>query len=195
MSDHKTSFMNDQLSKQTSIFGLRLWVVLGISVGAAFVLILFTLSLWFTSRRSNDTATSKLKSKSSHRPTIPTISREIQIDRTQVQPDPIPEPEQLLLPQEDESRLGFHRVHIETGKAHRISYPSSNGSGEHHVATVVPEVCHLGWGHWYTLRKLELATNGFADKNVIGEGGYGIVYHGILEGYSQVAVKNLLNNK
>ncbi|KAL9994761.1 putative protein kinase-like domain superfamily [Helianthus debilis subsp. tardiflorus] len=32
------------------------------------------------------------------------------------------------------------------------------------------------WGHWYTLRELEEATNGFSDWNVIGEGGYGIVY-------------------
>ncbi|CAL5027480.1 unnamed protein product [Urochloa decumbens] len=35
----------------------------------------------------------------------------------------------------------------------------------------------------------------FADEKVIGEGGYGIVYHGVLEGGVQVAVKNLLNNR
>ncbi|VAH47800.1 unnamed protein product [Triticum turgidum subsp. durum] len=35
----------------------------------------------------------------------------------------------------------------------------------------------------------------FADEKVIGEGGYGIVYHGILEDGTQVAVKNLLNNR
>lgn len=59
----------------------------------------------------------------------------------------------------------------------------------------IPEVSHLGWGHWYTLRELEVATNMFADENVIGEGGYGIVYHGVLEDKTQVAVKNLLNNR
>lgn len=53
----------------------------------------------------------------------------------------------------------------------------------------------MGWGHWYTLRELEEATNGLADENVIGSGGYGIVYHGILQDGSQIAVKNLLNNK
>jgi len=109
---------------------------------------------------------------------------------------------------EEESPVGYHhRIHIEIGKDHRISYPepfyrssSSHGSGEgrgvdHPVAMVVPEVSHLGWGHWYTLRELEASTNGFADENVIGEGGYGIVYHGILEDKTQVAVKNLLNNR
>jgi hypothetical protein len=56
-------------------------------------------------------------------------------------------------------------------------------------------VSHLRWGHWYTLRELELATNVFSDKNVIGEGGYGIVYRGVLHDGVHVAVKNLLNNR
>lgn len=60
---------------------------------------------------------------------------------------------------------------------------------------MVPEVSHLGWGHWYTLRELEDCTQGFADENVIGEGGYGIVYYGVFEDNTQVAVKNLLNNR
>lgn len=73
---------------------------------------------------------------------------------------------------------------------------SSYGSGSGEQAMIAgPEVSHLGWGHWYTLRELELSTNGFADENVIGEGGYGIVYRGILEDNSLVAVKNLLNNR
>jgi hypothetical protein len=211
--------MNDQLSKTTSIFGLKLWVVLGFCVGAAFVLLLFLISLcWLASKRS--------KTKTLRRPTIPLVSKEIQeirVDharskpgRTQIQAVPFPEPDPvpgierqaLLPPPEEESPLGYHhRIHIEIGKDHRISYPerfcrssSSQGSGEgravdHPVAMVVPEVSHLGWGHWYTLRELEASTNGFADENVIGEGGYGIVYHGVLEDKTQVAVKNLLNNR
>lgn len=53
----------------------------------------------------------------------------------------------------------------------------------------------MGWGRWYTLRELEVATNYLADENVIGEGGYGIVYSGVLGDNTKVAVKNLLNNK
>ncbi|XP_023915087.1 probable serine/threonine-protein kinase At1g01540 [Quercus suber] len=222
MSDHKA---NDQLSKPTSIFGLKLWVILGVCVGAGFVLLLFLISLWLVSKRS--------KSKNSRRPTIPLVSKEIQeirVDhgrnhhqepkpttRSQLEPDPFPESnpvsgiverQALLPPPEEESPMGYHqRIHIEIGKDHRISYPerfcrssSSHGSGEarggvDQVAIVVPEVSHLGWGHWYTLRELEAATNGFADDNVIGEGGYGIVYHGVLQDNSQIAVKNLLNNR
>ncbi|KAI9180766.1 hypothetical protein LWI28_007932 [Acer negundo] len=53
----------------------------------------------------------------------------------------------------------------------------------------------IGWGRWYSLRELEIATRGFTEENVIGEGGYGVVYRGVLNDGSVVAVKNLLNNK
>nr|CAD1824571.1 unnamed protein product [Ananas comosus var. bracteatus] len=42
---------DSDLSRRTVIFGLRLWVVIGILAGAAFVLLLFLLSLYFTSKR------------------------------------------------------------------------------------------------------------------------------------------------
>lgn len=58
-----------------------------------------------------------------------------------------------------------------------------------------PEVSHLGWGRWFTLRELEAATSGLCEENVIGEGGYGIVYKGVLPDGTKIAVKNLLNNK
>ncbi|GFS30635.1 protein kinase superfamily protein [Actinidia rufa] len=213
MSDGKSSSLNDDLSNRTSIFGLRLWVVLGICFGAAIVLVLFVISLWFTSKRKNS------QSSSSHKPTIPNVSREIQeirIDPSRPQththhshypenpkfltapiPDPVPESD----PAEDESPIGHQRIHIEIGKGHRISYPERGGGGSgearsgDQVAIAVPEVSHLGWGHWYTLRELEESTNGFSDENVIGEGGYGIVYSGVLEDNTRVAVKNLLNNR
>ncbi|KAF7818012.1 putative receptor-like protein kinase [Senna tora] len=60
--------------------------------------------------------------------------------------------------------------------------------------TGLPEFSHLGWGHWFTLRDLELATNRFSKENVIGEGGYGVVYRGQLINGSPVAVKKILNN-
>lgn len=58
----------------------------------------------------------------------------------------------------------------------------------------LPEFSHLGWGHWFTLRDLELATNRFSKENVLGEGGYGVVYQGHLINGNPVAVKKLLNN-
>ena len=58
----------------------------------------------------------------------------------------------------------------------------------------LPEFSHLGWGHWFTLRDLDLATNRFAKDNVLGEGGYGVVYRGQLINGTPVAVKKILNN-
>ncbi|XP_073150672.1 probable receptor-like serine/threonine-protein kinase At4g34500 [Henckelia pumila] len=52
-----------------------------------------------------------------------------------------------------------------------------------------------GWGRWYSLNELLTATNQFTSANVIGEGGYGVVYRGVLQDGSFIAVKNLLNNK
>lgn len=207
--------MTDQLSKPTSIFGLHLWAVLGICLGAAIVLLLFLISLWFTSKRSNKTKTklnndSSTNSNKNKEPAIPVVSKDI--PEVRIPPDPYPEPDPnygverqaLLPPLEEESPNGYHnKIQVGIGKDHRICYPAGNGSGgavgSHHqapvAAAVVPEVSHLGWGHWYTLRELEVSTSGFAPENVVGEGGYGIVYYGVLEDRTQIAVKNLLNNR
>lgn len=204
MSEYRAPFLNDQLSKRTSIFGLRMWVVLGICVGAAIVLVLFLLSLWFTSKRNN-------KKESSHKPTIPNISKEIQEIRVDSKLNQAPNPNLLSKSDpfavEEGSPVGSHhkKIHIEIGKDHRISYPERGGGGggegegrsgdQGSCSIAAPEVSHLGWGHWYTLRELEVSTNGFAPENVIGEGGYGIVYRGLLQDNTLVAVKNLLNNR
>ncbi|KAL0913211.1 hypothetical protein M5K25_016655 [Dendrobium thyrsiflorum] len=176
------------LTKQTPIFGLHLWVIIAISVGAAIVIILFLLSLFLTFRRSSH---KPLKSRLQN--ITPPISKEI------------------LEIAHHHSQNSLAEIHV---KDHRVDLsdhlrrpPSpSTASGESRSATSdvmispkmvggLPEVSHLGWGHWYTLRELEEATGRFGDENVIGEGGYGIVYRGVLADNTVVAVKNLLNNR
>ncbi|CAN4095377.1 unnamed protein product [Withania somnifera] len=184
-----TTFLNDELSKKTSIFGLHLWVVVGIFVGVTIVLILFLISLWYTAKRN------------SNNPQITNISseiKEIRIDPVPL-PDPIPDTEK----ETTHNSNGYQRIQIEMGKGHFVkpdrvgsSGGSGQGSGEQGGGSSGPPgVSHLGWGHWFTLRELEIATNFFAHENVIGEGGYGIVYRGVMEDNSCVAVKNLLNNR
>lgn len=63
------------------------------------------------------------------------------------------------------------------------------------VSVDIQVVQNIGWGRWYSFKELQDATNGFDRDSVIGEGGYGIVYRGVLDDGSVVAVKNLLNNK
>jgi hypothetical protein len=53
----------------------------------------------------------------------------------------------------------------------------------------------MGWGRWYDLPELEAATGGFLQENVVGEGGYGTVYRGVLSAGEVVAVKDLFDHK
>ncbi|XP_071742641.1 probable serine/threonine-protein kinase At1g01540 [Rutidosis leptorrhynchoides] len=202
-----SGFLNDE----TSIFGLRLWAVVGICVGATIVILMFLISLYFTSKNKNFCKKSETLPQK-QKPIIPNISKEIREIRVNpTRPDnqeteskqQNPGQDSDFLVEDEKDVNGYQNIQIELGKKHRISYPERTGSGHKNgsgdqlsiVGSVQPEVSHLGWGHWYTLRELEIATNGFADENVIGEGGYGIVYSGILEDNSTVAVKNLLNNR
>ncbi|EFJ22086.1 hypothetical protein SELMODRAFT_443356 [Selaginella moellendorffii] len=53
-----------------------------------------------------------------------------------------------------------------------------------------PEV-HLGQLKRFSLRELQVATDGFSNKNILGRGGFGKVYKGRLSDGSLVAVKRL----
>ncbi|KAL8061433.1 hypothetical protein ABFS82_02G085900 [Erythranthe guttata] len=87
---------------------------------------------------------------------------------------------------EEGSSSGTFAVYKPSSSSHPITAPSPlNG---------LPEFSHLGWGHWFTLRDLEIATNRFSKDNILGEGGYGVVYQGQLINGTPVAVKKLLNN-
>ncbi|XP_057533609.1 probable serine/threonine-protein kinase At1g01540 [Amaranthus tricolor] len=213
MSIYDAAFVNSELSKPTSIFGLRLWVVIGIFVGSTIVLLLFLLSLCLTSRKSHK---NKLSNGNNAVPAdvTPPISKEIQEiipavhHHRQINGPPeiqidIGKPEHRVVfsdkaPSSGES-LRSNNVYNYGSDNNHHSSNNNSGSYHHHNHNTTsyggPEVSHLGWGRWYTLRELELATNCLADENVIGEGGYGIVYHGVLQDNTQVAVKNLLNNR
>ncbi|KAI3444509.1 hypothetical protein Pfo_001174 [Paulownia fortunei] len=175
MSVLDTAFVDTELSKKTSIFGLHLWVVIGVVVGAVIVLILFLISLCVTALRRRSSGKGKL-----HRPVseiTPVVSKEIQeIIRDSAAADQRP-----IIPPGASSGESRATSGADTG--------SFGGSGS------LPEVSHLGWGRWYTLRELEAACNGLSDENVIGEGGYGIVYYGVLADNTRIAIKNLLNNR
>lgn len=53
-----------------------------------------------------------------------------------------------------------------------------------------PEV-HLGQLKRFSLRELQVATDGFSNKNILGRGGFGKVYKGRLADGTLVAVKRL----
>ena len=218
--------LRNELSRRTAVLGLRLWVLVGIAVGAAFVLLLVLISLHLAAARRRRPrkgvahAHAAVPGAAPLSPsTIPPVSKEIQEVAVHVGSlrHYLEMGHAFLKDGGGGAQVAQHhdgdggsvahgsqRVHIEAGKGHRmVAY--ADGGGEvgpvasdvsaAAAAVVGPEVSHLGWGHWYTLRELEEATAAFAPEHVVGEGGYGIVYRGVLADGYQVAVKNLLNNR
>lgn len=153
-----------------------------------FILFLLSLCLTFRQRTKHKTQLSKPTTASIDTPT-PVFSKEIKEIVHQPQPEiqvEIGKPEHRVVVYPDRPSSGDSRGTMMSGGGDTVSFGSGN---------VGPEVSHLGWGRWYTLRELEAATNGLCPENVIGEGGYGIVYGGILSDGTKIAVKNLLNNR
>lgn len=215
--------LNAELSKKTLFLGLKLWVVIGICVGAFIVLILGILSIWVTFRRKSRRTVDKYSLSQ-----IPNISKDIKVDRIAGQ-NFLDHQESMYVTVNDKSSdknsekmLVDHLGRTKSSEVDNISQCSSmyhheracsSQSGEEGSSGTVrkqsslsyglampsplvglPEMSHLGWGHWFTLRDLQLATNRFSAENVVGEGGYGVVYKGILINGTEVAVKKLLNN-
>ncbi|PON93072.1 Serine/threonine protein kinase [Trema orientale] len=212
------SDLNQGLSRKTFLFGLRVWELTAIVVAVFIILFLLVLSICLSSRkRSRRRAKSSLPFIQ-----IPNVSREIKeirVDQVAANNNHAnflsldkfsdKELEKVLINTKmaDNSSQsgsftnidkeggmgsqsgedgGLHMVSVHNPSSHPISAPSPLSG--------LPEFSHLGWGHWFTLRDLEVATKRFSNENVIGEGGYGVVYRGNLINGSPVAVKKLLNN-
>ncbi|KAK3158147.1 hypothetical protein QOZ80_2AG0133450 [Eleusine coracana subsp. coracana] len=208
---------DSELSRSTVVFGLRMWVLVGIGVGAAFVLLLVLISvlcLLAFRRRRRKRPNGSAQQLPTTAPPKNAATVKAPKDIQEVPSHAAAAAAKMPLAQVLQLSTPSGPIQIATGKEHHITYPeqqrhhshrsdagSSHGSGEGRGGGAgsappgVPEVSHLGWGHWYTLKELEAATEMFSDEKVIGEGGYGIVYHGVLENGTQVAVKNLLNNR
>ncbi|KAF3964154.1 hypothetical protein ACB098_06G230000 [Castanea mollissima] len=217
------SSLNAELSKKTSLLGLRLWVLICICVGAFIVSILCILSVWVSFRRKSRRSVDKFSLSK-----IPNVSKDIKVDKVGTQGSNY-HPESLYLSVHDKSSDKNSEktlVHLGTSKSSDPDNTSQCSSIHHHERALssmsgeegssgtirkqstlsytglvtaspligLPEISHLGWGHWFTLRDLEFATNRFSPENVIGEGGYGVVYQGRLINGTDVAVKKLLNN-
>ncbi|CAL5205604.1 unnamed protein product [Lathyrus oleraceus] len=157
------------LTNRTSIAGLKFYVLVIIFLAIAVSILLITV---LCIRRNRSSKKSQMQVKVKHSSgTIPLVSKEIV------------EVIKIGNVIDDDPKMQ-KQVECEIEESSSVSVESPSPSPE-----------NIGWGRWYTLKELENATGRFSDGNVIGEGGYGIVYRGILQDGSVVAVKNLLNNK
>lgn len=213
--------LNAEMKQKTSLLGLKLWVLIGVCVGVFIILILCVLSCWVTWRRksrkinklpftqipnvSKDITIDRVGDHNSH-----DHQENLFLTFHNKASDKNLEKNSVLLgvskssDADNMSQCSSMYHHERTYSSHSgdegssgtIRKQSSLQYGLPMASPLVglPEFSHLGWGHWFTLRDLELATNRFSKDNVLGEGGYGVVYKGTLINGTEVAVKKLLNN-
>ncbi|KAL1202664.1 putative receptor-like protein kinase [Cardamine amara subsp. amara] len=185
-----TSKLKQALTKRYGV--LQLWEIIVIALFALFTVIL-GISVWLSFRK---------KSKRSNTTTLPvTQSPRLTEEIKEISVDHISSNDNGTCHQTlDENKLD--EEDIENGDNYYSgSLEKKPLVGSHLASTTtpspligLPEVSHIGWGHWFTLRDLQVATNHFSKENIIGDGGYGVVYHGTLTNKTPVAVKKLLNN-
>ncbi|CAH8374410.1 unnamed protein product [Eruca vesicaria subsp. sativa] len=170
---------------------LQLWEIIVIALFAAFILIL-VISVWLSfrkkSRRSNFAHLPITQS-----PHLPEEIKDISVDH--VLSNNNGTSHQTLDEKFNERDIeNSGSLEKKTLAGSHMSQATTPLATAHSPLSGLPEGSHIGWGHWFTLRDLQLATNHFAKENIIGDGGYGVVYHGTLANDTSVAVKKLLNN-
>ncbi|XP_066306737.1 probable receptor-like protein kinase At2g42960 [Miscanthus floridulus] len=208
------------LSETTPVFQLRVWQLIAIAVGIVMA-ILLVVALCLSFRRKKKTVKGFDNTSLAE---IPIVSKEINVDRVDAQnlrdgEAPFMPVQDKYAQTKGAGQLGESRsVDVDTFSqcssvynvekagssvysedySYSSSGPARKGSSPYAYSASplvgLPELSHLGWGHWFTLRDLECATNRFAKSNVLGEGGYGVVYKGRLVNGTEIAVKKILNN-
>ncbi|KAL9400874.1 hypothetical protein Peur_004723 [Populus x canadensis] len=194
--------------------GMEFWVVIMVCLGLVCVFVLFV-SLWLSFRKKSRRSNNMLPI--SQIPKVPEEIKEIGIDQNSANNDGFlslndkfsdKESEKVLIQLEngDDSSQSGSLNHVEkdgvgsqSGEEGGTKVASANQPSSHPITAPspmsgLPEFSQLGWGHWFTLRDLQVATNRFSKDNIIGDGGYGVVYQGHLINGTPVAVKKLLNN-
>ncbi|KAF8783575.1 hypothetical protein HU200_000513 [Digitaria exilis] len=213
-----------ELSSRTPPFGLRLWIVIGICIWVVIFFILCFMCFWSIYRRKPKKSFDNIPVSQipdvSKEIAVDEVREDAVVQNFHVQETHALAVQEKHY-EKDSGKMLAHLVRSKSSDADNLSqcssayqceragssYSGDEGSSGNarrqysQYATVsasplvgLPEFSHLGWGHWFTLRDLEYATNRFSKENVIGEGGYGIVFRGRLINGTDVAIKKLLNN-
>lgn len=217
------SSLKEHLTKKTDVFGLELWEIIGITV-MVFIICVLAIVVICTTVQSRKRRTRRTLNNLpiTQIPAVSKEIKEVRVEHVSsnnyAAGDGMPMMIQDKNREDDSNKLVVH-----LGKSKNADYNSHSGSFHHtengsqsgeegSSGTVtgyrsssypitapsplagLPEISQLGWGHWFTLRDLEIATNRFSRENILGEGGYGVVYRGSLINGIPVAVKRLLNN-
>ncbi|KAF9673216.1 hypothetical protein SADUNF_Sadunf10G0001300 [Salix dunnii] len=206
------SDLKNSLTKE--YVGMELWVIIVVCLGLVCVFVL-VVSLWLSFRKKSRRENNMLPV--SYIPKVSEEIKEIGVDQNSANNDGFlslhdkfydKEAEKVFIQLEngDDSSQSASSNHVEKvgvgsqsgeeggTKVAPVHRPSSHLLAAPSPLSGLPEFSQLGWGHWFTLRDLQVATNQFSKDYIIGDGGYGVVYQGHLINGTPVAVKKLLNN-
>ncbi|KAF5442165.1 hypothetical protein F2P56_034854 [Juglans regia] len=171
-----TDIVTRKLSKHTSFFGLPLLVLIVSLIAFFLVLIVSILSLYFVFCRRR-----KSYKGSNFCLTIPVPSKHRHYDSHSMS-------------SLDRRLLSRHIHESEMSNRRYLEHHAAFSDDMEKVAMYLPGAKEV-WrpGSRFSLRDIEMATNGLAKANVIGSGDYGAVYRGILLDNTPVAVKKLVS--
>ena len=176
-----------KLASTTPFLNLKLYVLIAILLISILLVSFFIFLCVHLRRASRKRNRMRVKHSSG---SIPLVSKEI----VEIKDLDLEENKE-----QDEGKvinMGFVKMESDGGGGGGVEMGKKSGVSSSSISDDVSSVEeNIGWGRWYSLKELEIATRGFAEETVIGEGGYGVVYRGVLQDGSVVAVKNLLNNK
>jgi hypothetical protein len=195
------------LSQRTPVLGLRAWVLVAAGAAAA-ALALFCLAVCLCRRCSRRRA--PRLAPCPHRPgASKSLKHRVHAHHQAATMPPLPPPANKDA-EEAAARwrpASFEQPPIQAIKAEQkaplilAEHFANSTSGESTASdqggsdAEVPEAARRGWGRRYTRREMEEATGGLAAANMVGEGGYGVVFRGVLRDGTAVAIKNLHNNR
>ncbi|EEE51307.1 hypothetical protein OsJ_32263 [Oryza sativa Japonica Group] len=198
MSVWSVGFINARLSQRTPVLGLRLWVL--VAAGAAAAVVLALLIVVCLCRRCRRRRCSRLapapphhgRSNRSLKQQQSMVSDKDIEEAARWPPPPSFQPPIEVIKAEQTAPLIMVEAARTSGETATSSGGSTRGwsteSGGSDAAEPRGVAARVGNGG-YTRRELEEATNRFAAENVLGEGGYGVVYKGILRDNTAVAIR------
>ncbi|KAL6906479.1 hypothetical protein ACP4OV_004080 [Aristida adscensionis] len=193
------------LSQRTPVLGLRAWVLVAAgAAAAAFVLLLLVClccrrrrrprppRLAPCPRRPGASISLKHRVHAHHATAAMPHAKDVEAGW---RPPPFEPPIEAIKAEQKAPLIVAERSTRASGETAASSgdgrSTQSGGGGGESEAEAGPPV----WGKRFTLREMEEATGGLAVGNMIGEGGYGVVYWGVLRDNTAVAIKNLRNNR
>ncbi|KAI8554278.1 hypothetical protein RHMOL_Rhmol05G0085700 [Rhododendron molle] len=166
--------LSHHLTSKTSLLGLRLYIVIAISL-AFLVVIFLSICICLRSKRKKSKRRKRMDGSDRYRPKV-VVAGINGSDRAEGF---------KIMNYEEEEKVEEEKIsEVELGRLGGGKMGSSRSNESSLSGTTTSAAARggegMGWGKWYSLRELEMATGGFAEGNVIGEGGYGVVYRGVL---------------